>query len=49
MGNTIEMEAEKHVAANRLYLTGDEVAGKVASDASVRKALAKQRGAGNTR
>lgn len=48
-GNTIEMQTEKPVAANRLYLTGDEVAGKVASDASVKKALTKQRGAGNTR
>ena len=43
MGNTIEMEAETHVAANRLYLTGDEVAGKVASDASARKTLTRQR------
>ncbi|HXG64613.1 MAG TPA: MBL fold metallo-hydrolase [Blastocatellia bacterium] len=31
-GNTIEMSAENRVAKDRLYLTGDEVAGKVASD-----------------
>ncbi|MCI0485573.1 MAG: MBL fold metallo-hydrolase [Blastocatellia bacterium] len=31
-GDTIEMTAEKQVARNRLYLTGDEVAGKVAGD-----------------
>ena len=30
-GKTIEMSAEKQVARNRLYLTGDEVAGKAAS------------------
>jgi beta-lactamase superfamily II metal-dependent hydrolase len=29
-GKTIEMSTEKQVAADRLYLTGDEVAGKVA-------------------
>ena len=48
-GNTIEMQTEKQVAADRLYLTGDEVAGKVASDAPGKKASTKQRGAGNTR
>lgn len=31
-GHDIEMSSEKQVAANRLYLTGDEVAGTVASD-----------------
>jgi len=30
-GNSIEMSAERQVARNRLYLTGDEVAGKAAS------------------
>jgi hypothetical protein len=30
-GKTIEMSTEKQVAPDRLYLTGDEVAGKVAS------------------
>lgn len=32
-GHTIEMSSEKQAAAERLYLTGDEVAGTVASDA----------------
>ena len=32
-GDTIEMTAEKQVARNRLYLTGDEVVGKAASEA----------------
>ena len=31
-GHTIEMSSDKQVAADRLYLTGDEVAGTVASD-----------------
>ena len=48
-GNTIQMQTERQVAGDRLYLTGDEVAGKVASDGSGRKALTRQRGAGHTR
>lgn len=31
-GSSIEMSTEKQVAADRLYLTGDEVAGNVATD-----------------
>jgi competence protein ComEC len=31
-GHTIEMSSEKQAASDRLYLTGDEVAGTVASD-----------------
>jgi len=31
-GNSIEMSTEKNVEQDRLYLTGDEAAGKVASD-----------------
>jgi competence protein ComEC len=31
-GNIIEMSADRQVASDRLYLTGDEVAGKVAAD-----------------
>jgi competence protein ComEC len=37
-GNTIEVHTEKQVAAGRLYLTGDEVAGKVADGAKARAA-----------
>lgn len=33
-GNSIEMSTEKSVSQDRLYLTGDEAAGKVASDGS---------------
>ena len=33
-GNSIEMSTEKQVSADKLYLTGDEVAGKVAADGS---------------
>jgi competence protein ComEC len=43
-GNTIEMHTEKQVAAWRLYLTGDEVAGKVAD---VAKAKAETRPSGS--
>jgi competence protein ComEC len=33
-GNSIEMSTEKQVTADKLYLTGDEAAGKVAADDS---------------
>jgi beta-lactamase superfamily II metal-dependent hydrolase len=33
-GNTISMSSDRQVARDRLYLTGDEVAGTVAGDAA---------------
>lgn len=43
-GNTIEMTAEKQAARNRLYLTGDEVAGKMSGDDSGEKRSGSSRG-----
>jgi competence protein ComEC len=47
-GATIEMSSDKQIARDRLYLTGDEVAGTVANDR--REGLARsRRSAGRTR
>lgn len=46
-GETIEMHTENQVAASRLYLTGDEVAGKVADGART-KASNRTNGSGSS-
>lgn len=42
-GNSIEMSAEKSVSQDSLYLTGDEAAGKVASDGGGRGGAGRKR------
>jgi competence protein ComEC len=46
-GNTIEMSTEKTVPKDRLYLTGDEAAGKVASDGNEKGGASGRRGRGS--
>jgi competence protein ComEC len=48
-GNSIKMTTEKNVPQDRLYLTGDEAAGKVASDGGQRGGASKGRGAKGSR
>jgi competence protein ComEC len=48
-GNSIEMSTEKTVPKDRLYLTGDEVAGKVASDGSEKSGASGRRGTRGSR
>jgi competence protein ComEC len=48
-GNSIEMSTERQVAPDRLYLTGDEAAGKVASDGGGRSSTPARRGARGSR
>jgi competence protein ComEC len=43
-GKTIEMTAEREITGERLYLTGDEVAGTVASDSRTGRKTARRRG-----
>jgi hypothetical protein len=43
-GNKIEVTTEKAVASDRLYLTGDEVAGKMAADGQGRQSERGRRG-----
>ncbi|HJQ69221.1 MAG TPA: MBL fold metallo-hydrolase [Blastocatellia bacterium] len=48
-GNSIQMSTERTVTQDRLYLTGDEAAGKVASDDSGRGGATRKRAAKGSR
>ena len=48
-GNSIEMSTEKTVPKDSLYLTGDEVAGKVASDGNEKSGASGKRGSRGSR